>query len=61
MTLQEIEIRIETLKIAIDVNTRFLNVVPAGADKSTERQVEIDRRELDLLKDKLNELSYGEK
>lgn len=53
MSKQEIETRIETLKLAVAINSRFLAAVPSGADKKTERQVELDKEELVRLRAKL--------
>lgn len=53
MSKQEIETRIETLRLAVAINSRFLGSVPSGADKKTERQVDADKEELAKLRAKL--------
>lgn len=53
MSKQEIETRIETLKLAVAINSRFLAAVPNGADKATEKQLELDNEELVRLRAKL--------
>jgi hypothetical protein len=53
MSKQEIETRIETLKMAVAINSRFLASVPSGADKATEKQVELDKEELVKLRAEL--------
>jgi len=53
MTKRELEVEIETLKMAVQVNQGFLNLVPRGADKRAEKQVEADRKRLAELREKL--------
>ncbi len=56
MDKQALQTRIETLRVAIAINSRFLAEVPAGADKKTERQVEADRLELEKIREQLVEV-----
>lgn len=53
MSKQEIETRIATLETAVKINSRFLALVPNGADKATEKQVELDKEELVRLRAEL--------
>lgn len=53
MSKQEVETRIETLKVAIAINSRFLASVPREADKKTEKQIDADKEELAKLRAEL--------
>jgi hypothetical protein len=61
MTKSELATQIETLRTAIGVNRGFLKLVPPGADKATERQVERDRLELERLQVELAKAEASEK
>lgn len=50
MTRNEVAVEIETLKMSIGVDQGFLNLVPPGSDKKTERQVEVDKKRLGQLR-----------
>jgi hypothetical protein len=53
MTKRDVEVEIETLTLAVQVNQGFLNLVPKGSDKRTEKQVEVDRKKIAELRTKL--------